>query len=129
MAQPPGRHSVNPYYVVDDAPAFIAFLVDVLGGTEVGERELRSDGRIDHADVLIGDSLVMVSEADERYPARPAVAMVYVDDVDATYDRALAAGSRSIMAAADQPWGERVAGVYDPFENRWWLASPMELGR
>jgi PhnB protein len=66
---PEGYHSVNPYIVVDDADRLIHFLVEVFGAVEQG-RALRHDGRIDHADVRIGDSLVMLSEASEVYPAR-----------------------------------------------------------
>ena len=83
---PFGYHSVNPYIVVDDANAFIAFLVETFNGREQG-RELTPEGDIEHADVLIGDSLVMISEASDRFPARPCVHFVYVDDVDLVVDR------------------------------------------
>jgi PhnB protein len=125
VSLPPGYHSINPYFVIADAAAFIAFIVTVFGGIEEGEREIRADGGIGHASVLVGDSLIMISQADEKYPARPAVSFAYVDDVDSTYARALAAGSRSILAPADQPWGDRVGGVVDPFENRWWIGTRL----
>jgi PhnB protein len=120
---PPGYHSVMPYFVVAGVEDFIGFLTTVFDGVEQGERELRDDGAVDHADVLIGDSLVMMSEASERYPARPCVNFTYVDDVDVTFARALAAGSRSIFEPADMPWGDRVGGVFDPFDNRWWIGT------
>jgi hypothetical protein len=81
---PEGYHSVNPYIVVDDAERLIDFLAEVFGAVEQG-RSLRPDGRIDHGDVRIGDSLVMLSEASQQYPARPCVHVVYVPDVDTTY--------------------------------------------
>jgi PhnB protein len=118
-----GYHSVNPYFVVADLPSFIAFLVNVFHGVEQREREMRADGTTAHADVLVGDSLVMMSQADAKYAARPAVHFAYVEDVDATYVRALDAGSTSIMAPADQAWGDRVAGIFDPFDNRWWIGT------
>jgi PhnB protein len=121
---PEGYHSVNPYIVVDGAERLIDFLVAVFGGVEQG-RSLRADGRIDHGDVRIGDSLVMLSEASQNYPARPCVHFVYVDDVDATYRAGLAAGATSIMAPTDQPWGDRCCGFVDPFENRWWVATHL----
>jgi|SRR5215218_11084545 uncharacterized glyoxalase superfamily protein PhnB len=99
---PEGYHSVNPYIVVDDAERVIHFLVQVFGAVEQG-RSLRPDGRIDHGDVHIGDSLVMLSEASERYPARPCVHFVYVPDVDATYRAALAAGATSILEPPNSP--------------------------
>ena len=100
---PEGYHSVNPYIVVDDADRLIDFLAEVFGAVEQG-RSLRPDGRIDHADVHIGDSLVMPSEASEQYPARPCVHFVYVPDVDATYRAALAAGATSILEPTEQSW-------------------------
>ena len=122
---PAGYHSVNPYFVVADVPLFIEFLMSVFGGVEQGEREIRADGTIGHADVLVGDSLVMMSQADAKYAARPAVHFAYVDDVDATYARALDVGSTSIAAPADQAWGDRVAGIFDPFDNRWWIGTHL----
>jgi hypothetical protein len=74
---PAGYHSVNPYIVVDDAERLVHFLVEVFGAVEQG-RALRPDGRIDHGDVRIGDSLVMLGEASDQYPARPCVHFVYV---------------------------------------------------
>jgi uncharacterized glyoxalase superfamily protein PhnB len=122
---PEGYHSVNPYIVVDDAERLIEFLAVVFGGREQGTRELKPDGRIGHADVRIGDSLVMVSDSSEAYPARPSVFFVYVDDVDATYCAALAAGATSILEPTEQPWGDRVGGFHDPFDNRWWVATHL----
>ena len=119
---PFGYHSVNPYIVVGDANAFISFLVDGFEGNEQS-REVSPDGAIEHADVLIGDSLVMISEASERYPARPCVHFVYVDDVDAVFERAVAHDAAALLAPTDQPWGDRVSGVTDPFDNRWWIAT------
>ncbi|HEU4671618.1 MAG TPA: VOC family protein [Candidatus Limnocylindrales bacterium] len=118
-----GYHSVNPYLVVDDAERLIAFLAEVFDGHEQGPRELAADGRIDHADMRIGDSLVMVSQSSDAYPARPSVLFAYVDDVDATYRAALRAGATSIAEPTPQPWGDRVGGFHDPFDNRWWIAT------
>jgi PhnB protein len=120
---PEGYHSVNPYFVVEGAERLIEFLTDVFSGIEHGERELRSDGRINHTDVRIGDSIVMLSEASAEYPARSCVHYAYVDDVDATFRTALRAGATPIMKPCDQPYGDRVAGFYDPFGNRWWVAT------
>ena len=121
---PEGYHSVNPYIVVDDAERLVDFLVEVFGAAEQG-RSLRPDGRIDHGDVRIGDSLVMLSEASQQYPARPCVHFVYVPDVDATYQAALAAGATSILAPTEQSWGDRTCGFVDPFDNRWWVATHL----
>jgi PhnB protein len=122
---PPGYHSVNPYFVVVGVERFIGFLARVLDGTVVGGRKVRDDGAIDHADAMVGDSMIMMSEASDTYPARPCVNFAYVDDVDAAYARAMTEGSTSILEPTDQGWGDRVAGVLDPFDNRWWLATHL----
>jgi PhnB protein len=121
---PEGYHSVNPYLVADGVDDLIAFLTRVFDGIEI-ERELREDGRIDHGVVRIGDSIVMMSEASERYPALPSVHFVYVDDVDACHRTAVAAGATSILEPTDQHWGDRVGGFVDPFDNRWWVATHL----
>jgi PhnB protein len=121
---PEGYHSINPYVVVDGAERLIDFLVEVFGAVEQG-RSLRPDGRIDHGDVRIGDSLVMLSEASEQYPACSCVHFVYVPDVDATYRAALAAGATSILEPTEQSWGDRVCGFVDSFDNRWWVATHL----
>jgi uncharacterized glyoxalase superfamily protein PhnB len=113
---------VNPYIVVQDADAFITFLIEIFDGREQS-REVTSSGVIEHADVLIGDSLVMISEASDRYPARPCVHFVYVADVDLVFDRAVSTGATALVAPADQPWGDRVGGIVDSFDNRWWIAT------
>jgi PhnB protein len=118
-----GYHTVTPYLNVDDPGAVLRFLVDVFGATERGEREIDINGTIAHAEVVIGDSPVMLSQADALHPARPSVLFVYLPDVDATYQAALAAGAEPIGEPREQPWGDRVGGFHDPWQNRWWIAS------
>jgi PhnB protein len=125
---PEGYHSVNAYLVVDGVERLIAFLTEVFGATEEGERERTADGRIDHAEVRIGDSVVMLSGASEAYPPRPSVLFVYGDDVDAIHRAAVAAGAKSILTPTNQPWGDRVGGFHDPFDNRWWVATRQDAG-
>ena len=122
---PDGYHSVNPYIVVDDVERLIAFLTDVFAAVEEKEREIRRDGSIGHADVRIGDSLVMLSNATPEFPARPCVNFVYIDDVDSAFEKAIRAGATSILAPSEQSWGDRVGGFHDPFGNRWWVATHL----
>jgi PhnB protein len=122
---PLGYHSVNPYFVVTDVDEFVRFLISVFAGVEIGEREIAADGSIGHADVMVGDSLIMMSEASDKYPARPAVSFAYVEDVNAVYVRAIEFGCGSVQAPADQAWGDRVGGIVDPFDNRWWIATRL----
>ena len=67
----------------------------------------------------------MLSEASSDYPARPCVNFAYVDDVDAVFMKALRAGASAIIEPAEQPWGDRVGGFHDPFDNRWWVATHL----
>jgi PhnB protein len=120
---PDGVHSVNPYLVVDDPDALIAFLEHVFGA-RTGERTA-VDGATLHADVRIGDSRVMIGAARGWTPT-PAMLYVYVDDCDAAYARAIAAGAESLMAPADMFYGDRHGGVKDASGNSWWIATHIE---
>ena len=120
---PDGYHSVNPYIVVGDVEGLIEFLGQALGAIERGDREISADGTIGHAEVQIGDSVVMLSQATAAYPSRPSVLFVYVTDVDAVCRDAVAAGAKPILEPSKQPWGDRVGGFHDPFDNRWWVAT------
>ena len=91
----PGYHSVNPYFVVAGVEGLIRFLGSTFGATERGERELRADRSIDHAEVQLGDSVLMISEASTTTPARPCVHFAYVEDVDSVFRKGLSAGARS----------------------------------
>ena len=116
--QPAGYRSVAPYLVVRDVPGLVDFLVRVFGGVEV-ERSTLPDGTVLHAEVRIGDSIVMMGAArGESEPTRTAL-YVYVPDADAVHHAALAAGATSLRAPANQFYGDRCAGVRDPFGNDW----------
>lgn len=121
-AIPDGYHSVNTIINVPDAEGLIQFPEAALEATEVGERDLLPDGRVGHAKVRIGDSIVMIAQATESAPARPCVVFVFTDDVDSVHKTALGAGAASILAPADQPSGMRESAFYDPWDNRWWVA-------
>ncbi|WP_254206783.1 VOC family protein [Nocardia alni] len=112
---PPGFHSVTPRMVVDDQLAAVTFLRTAFGA--VGDVE---PGR--PTEVGIGDSVIMVSESGER-ELFPAFLYIYVDDVDATYQRALAAGAATIEEPIDTPYGDYRAMVRDPFGNVYQIAS------
>ena len=113
----PGFHSVTPRIVVTDAAAQVAFLRSVFDAT--GEHH---DDR--PAEIRIGDSLVMVTPAGAR-ERFPAFLYVYVDDADAAYARALAAGAVTLEEPLDTPYGDRRAMVRDPFGNIWQLAHVL----
>src|SRR5215471_12561837 len=121
-----GYQSVNSYVVSDSTDTLIAWLSEVFDCSERGVREIHADGRIDHAEVQLGNSVLMLSDASSDHPARPSVNFVYIGDVDRVYERAVAAGATNLRAPQDWPWGDRVAGFHDPADNRWWVATCVE---
>jgi len=125
-AVPAGYHTVTPYLTVNDARGVIEFLKAAFGAQTTETLSQDSDGRIRHAEVKIGDSRIMIGEAREQWKARPANFYLYVPDCDAVYHRALAAGAKSLMAPADQFYGDRNAGVEDSAGNYWWIATRVE---
>ncbi len=122
---PEGYQNVIPYLVVSGAERLIEFLKQTFGAEE-RERFLRPDGAIMHAEVKIGDSVIMLGEANEQWPARPTSLYLYVPDTDAAYQRALAAGATSLTEPADQFYGDRNAGVTDSSGNVWWIGTHVE---
>jgi len=122
---PSGYHSVTPYMRVTGAAEFIDFLERAFGAKE-NHRSLAPDGSIMHADVTIGDSHVMLTEGMENFPPLPGSNFLYVADVDATHRSAIDAGATSMMEPSDQFYGDRTAGVRDPFGNEWWIGTHIE---
>ena len=120
---PEGYHSVTPYLVVEDAGKLIEFMKDVFGAEET----FRMGGEtIMHAEVRVGDSVIMLGDANAENPPHPAMIHLYTADADETYQKALSAGAKSIREPADQFYGDRSAGVEDPFGNHWWVATHIE---
>jgi PhnB protein len=121
--RPDGFHTVNPYLVVRGAAEVLDFLVKAFEAKEVGERFKAPDGKIMHAAVRIGDSMVEVGDGAEPMPTN---LHMWVDDVDAMYRRAVASGGVSVREPTNEFYGERSAGVKDPGGNNWWLACQVE---
>jgi len=118
---PENYQHVMPYLIVKDAEGLSRFMQTVLGGKET-MRKLRDDGKIMHAEVMIGNSTVMLAESTDQWSAGNAGMFVYVPDADTAYQKALDAGATSVMPPTDQPYG-RSSGVTDPFGNTWWITS------
>ena len=123
---PDGYHTVTPFLVVQGAAQLIDFMKQAFGAT-AEEYMTNSDGNIMHAEARIGDSVIMLGEAmgGEQQPL-PGMCYLYVDDADATYQRALRAGATPTQEIADQFWGDRAGGVKDPTGNHWWIATHKE---
>lgn len=122
---PEGYHSVNTYLIVDGALELIEFMKRTFNAQ--GEETVRGpDGRIAHAELRIGDSVVMVADSTAKYPAVASQVYVYLEDVDKAYLRALDAGGSSVQEPTTQFYGDRNAGVEDPTGNFWWIATRVE---
>lgn len=124
-AIPDGYQAVIPYLVVDGAAKLIAFLEQTFHAKEL-MRMAGPDGKIGHTEVRIGDCVVMLSDAKDPWKPMPAMIMVYTEDVDAAYQRALQAGATSVREPQDQFYGDRSAGVTDVCGNQWWIATHVE---
>ncbi len=122
---PEGFHSVTPYLMVRGAARFIDFLKDAFGAEEV-LRMPGPEGNVMHAEVRVGDSIIMFSDASDQNPPTPAMLYLYVEDADAVYRRALQAGATSLAEPMDHFYGDRAGAVEDPCGNRWWIATHIE---
>jgi PhnB protein len=130
---PDGYHTVTPYLAVDDAAAAIEYYKRAFGAKE-RERMEGPDGKIGHAELEIGDSLVMLSDPFPQGSTRPpselggtsASVFLYVDDVDSVVQKAVDSGASVTMEVADQFWGDRFGTVTDPFGHVWSIATHIE---
>jgi uncharacterized glyoxalase superfamily protein PhnB len=120
----PQYHTVTPVLTIDGADAAIAFYKKAFGATE-RTRMPGPDGKLMHAEIVIGDSVVMVNDV-MMNPATKASLHIYVPDCDALFNQALEAGAETRMPLQDMFWGDRFGTVADPFGNTWSLATHKE---
>ena len=122
---PDGYNAVTPYLMVRDAARFIEFMSSVFGAKTV-EQLMRPDGKIGHTEIRIGDSMIMLSEASDQHAATPVMLHVYVEDVDAAFERAVKAGGTVVSKPSNQFYGDRSGGVKEPSGNTIWIATHVE---
>ena len=128
---PEGHHTVTVQLSLDDAARGIEFYKKAFGAQEIG-RHLGPDGKIMHAEITIGDSRVMVNDVmqgmkgPKAFGGSPTTLWLYVDDCDALFNRAVAAGAAVQMPMSDQFWGDRGGVVADPAGYTWWIATRKE---
>jgi uncharacterized glyoxalase superfamily protein PhnB len=122
--KPEGYSSVSAYIVADGAQRVIDLLVMTFDAQPLRRYE-RPDGSIMHAEIQIDDTVVMIADGGEAYPAFPISLHVYVPDVEAIYRRALAAGGVSVQEPVQRDDPDRRAGFKDPAGNTWWIATQI----
>jgi PhnB protein len=129
---PDGMHSITPHIVCKDAPAAIEFYKKAFGAIDAGQM-LAPNGKLIHGMIRIGDSAVMLAEETPEWGAispltlkgSPVTLHLYVENADAAFERAIAAGATSVMAPADMFWGDRYGVLKDPFGHSWSIAHHM----
>jgi len=126
---PAGYRTVTPYLLVPEVAPLMRFLIEAFGAIDDAP-ELRNskmpDGSIGHVEMIIGDATVVIGRASEHFPPMPGMVHLYLEEVDKFYQQALEAGAVTAMEPDDQFYGERSAGVKDPFDNLWWISTQVE---
>lgn len=123
MKIPEGYQTVMPYLIVNGASNFVAFMKNVFNAVENEKmRFMRDEKTIMHGEISIGDSTIMFADSTATHKSRGSGLFIYVDNADATYQRALEDGATVITVLSDQEYG-RTGGVSDPFGNEWWITS------
>jgi len=120
-----GFRTITPYLFAQNAARLIEFISKAFGGEETYRKE-RPDGAITHAEMRVGDSMLMLGEATPQFGSMPTSIYLYVTDSDSVYQRALSVGGISVFPIMTLPNGERYGGVKDPFGNIWWIATHVE---
>lgn len=118
---PRGFTAVTPYFLVDDGNKFADFLKNAFDAEVVDHH--RENGTLVHGAYRIFGAMVESGEGRGEFPARKMAIHLYVEDCDAVYEKALAAGAASIHEVTDMPYGERSGGVEDPCGNQWYIAT------
>lgn len=121
---PDGFHSVTPFFMSKDVDGLIKFLKQALDA-EVTHSIQQKDGKTWHAQVKIGNSMILIGDSMGK-DAPPMNIYIYTEDADAMYKKAMAAGGQSVLEPADQFYGDRNGGVKDKFGNTWWIATHIE---
>jgi PhnB protein len=117
--------SLTPFVLVRGVAPFIDFLREAFGAVERG-RVPNEDGIIGHAEVWIGNRVLMMFDAKDDWPDTPAFLWLYVDDCDAVHRRALKAGAAAVTPLTTNAWGDRGSRIRDPFGNIWWIQTHVE---
>ena len=131
---PDGYPRVAPYLIVDGATEAIEFYTSVLGAAQRGDTMKAPDGKVGHAELALGDSLIMLADESPDWGAlgprtvggTPVTIHVYVEDVDDVFARALAAGAKEVRGVTNEFYGDRSGQFDDPWGHRWNVATHVE---
>jgi PhnB protein len=132
-AIPSGHRTVTPYLAIKSATKALEFYKNAFGATE-RYKLMMPDGRLGHAEIQLGDSMIMLADefpeyggkAPETLGGSPVSIHLYVEDVDAFFKKALAAGAKELKPVMDQFYGDRSGQLEDPFGHLWWVATHKE---
>lgn len=124
---PEGYHTVSPWIISGNSARVIDFMTEVFDAEEVeGSRFINPDGTIGHAEVRIGDSVILLFDAKPEWPALQSFLRVYVPDADSAFTRAIQAGGAVVTEMTTLFFGDRVGRIRDPFGNIWWIQTHVE---
>jgi PhnB protein len=132
-AIPSGHRTVTPYLAIKNAAKAVEFYKNAFGATE-SYKLMMPDGRLGHAEIRLGDSMIMLADEFPEYGGKapatlggsPVSIHLYVEDVDAFFKKALAAGAKELKPVMDQFYGDRSGQLEDPFGHLWWVATHKE---
>lgn len=121
---PAGYTTITPYLLAQEADKLIDYLKAAFNAEVKSKSEF--EGRLMHAELKIGNSMLMAGGANQQWPAMPCMLYVYVPNVDEVYANAIKAGGKSLREPTNEFYGDRSCGVLDPFGNQWWIATHVE---
>jgi PhnB protein len=130
---PAGYHTATPYLIVNNGAAALEFYKKAFGAAELF-RMTKPDGRVGHAEIKIGNSVIVLADEVPEMGARspqslggsPVSILLYVEDVDRVFNQAVAAGAKVQRPVQNQFYGDRIGGVADPFGHVWYIATHVE---
>lgn len=120
-----GHATVQTWLVSRDTGRLLDFITAAFGGQEIA-RVPTQDGGIGHAEIRVGNCVLLAFDAQPDWPDTPSMLRIFVDDADATFERATAAGARVVTELHDAAWGDRGGRVRDPLGNIWWVVQHVE---
>ncbi len=122
---PVGFHTVTPFLIVSGVEKLLDFM-NAAFNAETSFVMKDPEGKVMHATAKIGDSILMLADANDKMEAMPCMLYLYVEDTDSVYAQAVAAGGQSLREPTDEFYGDRSAGIKDTWNNQWWIATHIE---